>query len=443
MAGTSSPTTVSTSLQRIATLAQEAPQRVLTTLAHHIDVPFLKEAYRRTRKDGAVGVDGQTAQTYAKDLERNLESLLERFKSGVYAAPPVRRVYIPKDDGRSSRPLGIPSFEDKVLQRAVAMVLEAVYEQDFLDCSYGFRPKRSQHQALDALWHRTMETSGGWVISIDIEKYFDSINHRQLRGILDQRVRDGVIRRTIDKWLKAGVLENGCVSHADTGVPQGSGVAPLLSNLFLHVVLDTWFENVVKPRLKGKAVLVRFADDAIVLCTHERDARRMIAVLPKRFAKYGLTLHPEKTRVIPFRRPPLGGRQADRKREPGSFNLLGFTHYWGRSRTGKWVVKRKTASARLSRALKRINTWCREHRHAKVSWQHQQLVRKLRGHDGYYGITGNMKGLKQFRLGVRDRWRKWLARRSQRSRIRWDQFEELLKHYPLPQGKIVHSALKT
>jgi len=443
MAGTSSPTTVSTALQRIATLAQEAPQRVVTTLAHHIDVPFLMEAYRRTRKDGAVGVDGQTAQMYATALERNLESLLERFKSGAYAAPPVRRVYIPKDDGHSSRPLGIPSFEDKVLQRAVAMVLEAIYEQDFLDCSYGFRPKRSQHQALDALWHQIMEMSGGWVISIDIEKYFDSISHRQLRGILDQRVRDGVIRRTIDKWLKAGVLENGCISHTDTGVPQGSGVAPLLSNLFLHEVLDTWFENVAKPRLKGKAVLVRFADDAIVLCTHERDARRMMAVLPKRFAKYGLTLHPEKTRVIPFRRPPSGGRQAERKREPGSFNLLGFTHYWGQSRAGKWVVKRKTASARLSRALKRINTWCREHRHAKVSWQHQQLVWKLRGHNGYYGITGNMKGLRQFRLGVRNCWRKWLARRSQRSRIRWDQFEELLKHYPLPQSKIVHSALKT
>ncbi|MEE8292175.1 MAG: group II intron reverse transcriptase/maturase [Candidatus Tectomicrobia bacterium] len=445
MAGTSSPTTVSTSLQRIATLAREAPERVLTTLAHHIDVPFLTEAYRRTRKDGAVGADGQTAQAYAEDLETNLESLLHRFKSGTYYAPPVRRVYIPKEDGRSSRPLGIPSFEDKVLQRAVAMVLEAVYEQDFLDCSYGFRPKRGQHQALNVLWHQTMQMGGGWVISIDIKSYFDTIDHRQLRGTLDQRVRDGVIRRTIDKWLKAGVLENGCVTHPDTGVPQGSGVAPLLSNLVLHEVLDTWFEDVVKPRLEGGAVLVRFADDAIILCARERDAQRVMAVLPKRFEKYGLTLHPDKTRVIRFTRPSRGQiwRRQDGSSASRSFDLLGFTHYWGRSRTGSWVVKRKTASKRLSRALKRINTWCREHRHNKVWWQHEKLVLKLRGHYGYYGITGNFQGVQQFRFGVIRRWRKWLSRRSQRSHIGWVRFAGLLKHYPLPQVKIVHAASKT
>lgn len=329
MAGTSSPTTVSTSLKRIATLAREAPERVLTTLAYHIDVPFLKEAYRRTRKDGAVGVDGQTALAYAEDLEANLASLVHRFKSGTYYAPPVRRVYIPKEDGRSRRPIGIPSFEDKVLQRAVAMVLEAVYEQDFLDCSYGFRPNRSPHQALDAYWHQTMQMGGGWVISIDIQSYFDTIDHRQLRGILDQRVCDGVIRRTIDKWLKAGVLENGCVTHSDTGVPQGSGVAPLLSNLFLHEVLDTWFENVVKPRLEGGAVLTRFAADAIILCASEGDAQRVMAVLPKRFEKYGLTLHPGKTRLIRFTRPPRGltGRRQQSESASGSFDLLGFTHY--------------------------------------------------------------------------------------------------------------------
>ena len=440
MAGTPSPTTVSTSLQRIATLAREAPQLAFTTLAHHIDIGFLREAYRRTRKDGAVGVDGQTAQAYAEDLERNLESLLHRFKSGAYQAPPVRRVYIPKDDGRSTRPLGIPSFEDKVLQRAVAMVLEAVYEQDFLDCSYGFRPKRSQHQALDILWGQTMQMGGGYVISIDIKSYFATIEHGQLRAILDQRVRDGVIRRTIDKWLKAGVLENGCVSHPDTGVPQGSGVSPLLSNLFLHEVLDTWFESVVKPRLEGNAMLVRFADDAIILCAREHDANRVMAVLPKRFEKYGLMLHPDKTRVIRFKRPPrhpTGASRADAS-TPGTFDLLGFTHYWGRSRKGNWVVKRKTASKRLSRALKRINLWCREHRHAKLGWQHQKLVLKLRGHYGYYGISGNFRGLNQFREGVVSRWRKWLSRRSQRSRIEWERFARLLKHYPLPKAKIVH-----
>jgi RNA-directed DNA polymerase len=446
MAGTPSPTTVSTKLQRIATLAREDPERALTTLAHHIDVAFLKEAYRRTRKDGAVGVDGQTAHFYAEHLEANLESLLHRFKSGTYYAPPVRRVYIPKDDGKACRPLGIPSFEDKVLQRAVAMVLEAVYEQDFRDCSYGFRPKRSPHQALDAFWKQAMQMGGGWVIKIDIKSYFDSIPHPKLRAILDQRVRDGVIRRTIDKWLKAGVLENGGVTHSDTGVPQGSGVSPMLSNLFLHEVLDTWFEDVVRPRLEGDAVLYRFADDAIILCARESDAKRIMAVLPKRFEKYGLTLHPEKTCVIRFTRPPYGG-QPRRRRDvatwPGSFDLLGFTLYWGKSRRGNWVVKRKTASDRLSRALKRINTWCRENRHAKIGWQHQKLALKLRGHYGYYGVSTNHRRLAQFRYEVSRIWRKWLSRRSQRRHMRWDRFSELLKRYPLPPIRIVHSALKS
>jgi RNA-directed DNA polymerase len=446
MAGTPSPITVSTKLQRIATLASEDPERALTTLAHHIDVPFLREAYRRTRKDGAVGVDGQTAQFYAEDLEANLASLLHRFKSGTYYAPPVRRVYIPKDNGQASRPLGIPSFEDKVLQRAVAMVLEAIYEQDFRDCSYGFRPKRSPHQALDAFWKQAVPMRGGWVIKIDIKNYFDTIPHPKLRAILDQRVRDGVIRRTIDKWLKAGVLENGGVTHSDTGVPQGSGVSPILSNLFLHEVLDTWFEDVVRPRLEGDAVLYRFADDAIILCARQSDAERVMAVVPKRFEKYGLTLHPEKTCVTRFTRPPYDG-QPRRRRDvttwPGSFDLLGFTLYWGKSRQGNWVIKRKTASDRLSRAFKRINTWCRENRHAKIGWQHQKLVLKLRGHYGYYGMTTNSRRLHQFRYGVIRIWRKWLSRQSQRSHIRWDRFNEFLKRYPLPRVKIVHSALKS
>jgi group II intron reverse transcriptase/maturase len=441
MAGTSSPTTVSTKLQRIATLASEDPQRVLTTLAHYIDVPFLREAYRRTRKDGAAGVDGQIAHFYAEHLETNLESLLQRFKSGTYDAPPVRRVYIPKDNGKAFRPIGIPSFEDKVLQRAVAMVLEAVYEQDFRDCSYGFRPKRSPHQAIDAFRDQVMEMQGGWVIKIDIKSYFDTISHRQLRAILDQRVRDGVIRRTIDKWFKAGVLENGCLRHSDTGVPQGSGISPILSNLFLHEVLDTWFDDVVKPRLEGEAMLCRFADDAVIACAREDDAKRVMAVLPKRFSKYDLTLHPEKTCVIRFTRPPRGkppGRRRDIPTWPGTVDLLGFTLYWGQSRRGNWVVKRKTARDRLSRALKRINMWLRDNRHAKIGWQHQKLVLKLRGHYGYYGMSTNQRSLNQFRDGVIKLWRKWLSRRSQRGYIRWDRFKTILKTYPLPQAKIVH-----
>jgi RNA-directed DNA polymerase len=445
MPGTPSPTTVSTKLHRIATLAREAPQRALTTLAHHIDVAFLREAFRRTRKDGAPGIDGQTAAAYAEDLERHLRSLLDRFKSGTYVAPPVRRVYIPKDERGATRPIGIPAFEDKVLQRAVAMVLEAVYEQDFLACSYGFRPRRSAHQMLQALWEQAMKRRGGGLLKVDVQSYFDTINHYHLRGILDQRVRDGVIRRTIDKWLNAGALEHGSVTRPETGVPQGSGVAPLLANVFLHTILDAWFEQVAMPRLDGEATLYRFADDLVILCARERDAQRLMTVLPKRLAKYGLTLHPTKTRVIRFTRPPYTpqGQRAQASSRSGTFDLLGFTHYWGRSRQGNWVVKRKTTVKRLSRALHRFNAWCRHHRHAPVAWQHQQLVQKLRGHYAYYGITGNEHRLRRVRWEVIRLWRKWLNRRSQRRRMRWERFVRLLEHYPLPRVRIVHTTVGT
>ncbi len=251
---------VSTRLQRIAQLAREDPERSFLSLAHHIDVDLLREAYRRTRKDGAPGVDGQTAADYQEDLEENLQSLLDRFKSGLYQVPPVRRAYIPKgSDPSKRRPIGMPTFEDKVLQRGVAMVLEAVYEQDFLDCSYGFRPGRSAHQAIRKLWQGLTEMRGGWVVEADIESFYDNLDRSQLRGFLDRRVRDGVIRRVLDKWLKAGVLEGGTLSHPPTGTPQGGVISPLLSNIYLHEVLDMWFEAVVKPRLQGEAFLIRFA----------------------------------------------------------------------------------------------------------------------------------------------------------------------------------------
>jgi group II intron reverse transcriptase/maturase len=326
MTGTLGREIISTRQEKLAKLARIEPKRVLTTLAHHIDEVWLREAYRRTRKDGAVGVDGVTAAQYEADLEVNLASLLERFKSGRYRAPAVRRVHIPKPGkAKKTRPIGIPTLEDKVLQRAVLMVLEPVYEQDFLDCSYGFRPGRSAHQALDALWRGLMEMGGGWIIDLDIQSFFDDVDWNHLRGFLDQRVRDGVIRRAIGKWLNAGVMESGEVSHPERGTPQGGVVSPLLSNLYLHEVLDLWFEHEVKPRLRGRAFAIRFADDAALVFEREEDARRVLAVLAKRFAKYGLRLHPEKTRLVDFRRPPrAGGSGSQRER---SFGLLGFTHY--------------------------------------------------------------------------------------------------------------------
>ena len=251
---TSSSAVVSTKLQRIAEMARQMPQAVLTTLSHHIDIDLLREAHRRTRKDGAIGVDEVTAQEYASKLDENLALLLDRFKSGTYWAPPVRRVHIPKGDGTKTRPIGIPTFEDKVLQRAVAMVLEAIYEQDFLDCSWGFRPGRSAHGALEALRAGLMKTNGGWVIEVDIERFFDTLDHGQLRQMLDRRVRDGVMRRMIDKWLKAGVLEEGAVHYPDGGTPQGGVISPLLANVYLHHVVDTWFEAMARPKLRGEAL---------------------------------------------------------------------------------------------------------------------------------------------------------------------------------------------
>jgi group II intron reverse transcriptase/maturase len=416
----------------------------LTTLAHHIDMDWLREAYRLTRKDGAAGVDGQTASAYAADLEANLRSLLNRAKSGTYRAPPVRRVHIPKGQGDETRPIGIPTFEDKVLQRAVAMVLETVYEQDFLDCSYGFRPGRSPHQALQAFRDQMMAMRGGWVLELDIRRFFDNLDHSHLRDLLGRRVRDGVLKRLIGKWLRAGVLEDGRLRRPEAGSPQGGVISPILSNVYLHYVLDAWFDGEVLPRMKGRAFLVRFADDAVMGFESEQDARKVLAVLPKRFERYGLTLHPTKTRLVRFTRPPRKDppRRSDPPTGPGSFDLLGFTHYWGRSRKGNWVVQRKTAASRFRRAVRTISQWCRRHRHQKVRDQHRALCQKLRGHYAYYGITGNYAALHRFRHAVRRLWHKWLSRRSQRAYLAWAHFRRLLGRYPLPPAVVVHSVYR-
>lgn len=429
---------VSTRLHRIAELARRAPDMVIVTLAHHIDLAWMYEAYRQTRKDGAAGVDEVTAAEYAVDLDDNLRSLLERFKSGTYFAPPVRRVQIPKGDGSKTRPIGIPTFEDKVLQRAVLMVLEAVYEQDFRDCSYGFRPGRSAHKALDGLWHRLMEVHGGWVLEADISSFFDTLDHRTLRSFLDQRVRDGVIRKMIDKWLKAGVLEGEQLRRATGGTPQGGVISPLLANIYLHEVLDRWFVEQVQPRMRGPTHLIRYADDFVIVFANESDARRVMEVLPKRFERFGLALHPEKTRLIDYRRPP-GAKTSGGGGKPPTFDFLGFTHYWGRSRKGRPIVKRKTARTRFARSLKRVAVWCKRNRHLPIAEQHRYLSAVLLGHYSYYGITGNGKAIDVFRETLEQIWRYWLRRRSQRRHLGWDRFHCLKKRFPLPSSRVVHS----
>lgn len=433
---------ISTRLQRIATMARERPDRAFRSIQHVIDMEWLKEAHRRTRKDGAAGVDGRTADEYAVHLEDNLQHLLDRLKSGTYRAPPVRRVHIPKGDGRKTRPIGVPTFEDKILQRAVAMLMSAIYEQDFLDCSYGFRPGRSAHDALEAVWKGIMSMNGAWVVEADIEGFFDAVDHGHLRSFLDRRVTDGVIRRVVHKWLKAGVMEQGSIRYPEAGTPQGGVISPLLANVMLHEVLDVWFAEQVAPRLRGRAQLVRFADDFVVICQLESDARRVMSVLPKRFERFGLRLHPDKTRVVRFERPRRGGDDGPEPPRPETFDLLGFTHYWGRSRKGSPVVKRLTANTRLRRALARVWRLCKLARHDPLDAQRAMLARQLQGHYAYYGITGNARRLGVFYFQVMKAWHNALRRRGGRRQLGWARFNAMLSRYPLPTPRVVHSAYR-
>ena len=317
------------------------------------------------------------------------------------------------------------------------MVLEAVYEQDFLPCSYGFRPGRSAHQALQSLHTAIMSQRLRWVVDIDIVKYFDSISHSHLRNFLDQRVTDGVIRWMIDKWLKAGVLEDGLLRHATEGSPQGGVISPCLSNIFLHHVLDEWFETEARPRLKGGCTLVRFADDAVMAFENFLDAKRVLGVLGKRFGRYGLSLHPDKTRFVDFRNNRPDGTNHP-EANGTSFIFLGFTHIWGKSRAGKNVVRQVTAKNRYARALVAVTDWCRHNRHQPIPDQQAHLTAMMRGHYAYYGISGNIKRLRWYADQVERIWHKWLSRRDRGSRLHWNQYTALLKRHPLPAARIVH-----
>jgi group II intron reverse transcriptase/maturase len=409
------------------------PGTAIRSLSHNMDLEWMREAYRLTRKDGAAGVDGQTAQAFAEHLDDNLRSLLERAKSGSYRAPPVRRVYIPKGDGGSEmRPIGVPTFEDKVLQRAVAMLLEPIYEEDFYDFSYGFRRGRSAHGALEALDQGLWSMGGGWVIDMDVQRFFDTMDHGELQVLLRKRVVDGVVTRLIGKWLHAGVLEDGRFHRPSAGSPQGGVISPVLANIYLHHVLDKWWSEIVLPRMRGRAFLIRYADDAVLVFSDKRDAERVYAVLPKRFSRFGLAVHPEKTRLVPFCRPRRDGGGP----RPGSFDFLGFTHYWARSRKGHWVPKRKTASKRFSRSLRAVNERMRRVRHASIQEQSRVLGQMLRGFNAYYGIRGNSRSLGAFLHEARSRWKKWLSRRSHKAWVTWEAFDRMVLRFPLPRPRM-------
>lgn len=428
-----------TKQQRIAELARNNPTMAFTSLNHYLDVEWMTEAVKRVRADSAPGVDGQSMADYKQGLELRLKDLLDRAKSGRYVAPPVKRVHIPKGDGKETRPIGMPTIENKVLERAIVMVLEPIYEQDFKPFSYGFRRERSAHQALEELWRQCMNLHIGWILDVDIRKFFDTLDWTHLRRILRQRVKDGVILRLIDKWLNAGIMEKGQITYPEEGTPQGGVVSPLLSNIYLHEVLDRWWVEMVLPVLRGRAFLIRYADDFVMGFELKSDAERVYRVIFKRFEKFGLSLHPEKTRLVPFGQP--GTRPLEQTAPPATFDFLGFTHYWAKTRKGRWAVMRKTSRKRLTRALKAMNQWCQRNRHETLRWQVEKLGLKLKGYFGYYGITGNGRMLDRFRRHCIRIWRYWLDRRSRdRGRMTWERMRRLLEFWYIPPARVVHSA---
>lgn len=424
---------MSTGLQKVAERAKREPAGRFHSLAHLIDEKLLAGAYHRLRSNAAVGVDGITKEQYGQELEENLRSLHERLRTKRYRHQPILRVHIPKEKGKT-RPIGISTTEDKVVQNALREVLEAVYEQDFLPCSYGFRPGRSAHDAVRALTRAVGEGEANWILEFDITSFFDSVRRPQLRGMLQKRVADGSMLRLVGKCLHVGVLDGVELTTPEEGTVQGSTLSPLLGNVYLHYALDLWFAQEVRPRLRGKAVLVRYADDAVLGFERQDDAERVMAVLGKRMASFGLTLHPDKTRLFDFRQPPRS--QGDGK-GPATFDFLGFTWFWRWTRWGDWKVTCKTRRARLSRAVRSADDWCRRHRHLSVKEQHAALTRRLRGHFNYFGVNGNIGSLKRLVGQVRRSWHKWLNRRSQRARLTWGRFVDLLRDFPLPKPRVV------
>lgn len=432
MTGAKTTGTMLPGLLKVAERARKEPNGRILALAHLIDIAALSRAYDRARKDAAVGVDGVTKEKYAQNLVENLRGLHQRLVSKQYRHQPIRRVHIPKDNGKT-RPIGICAFEDKLVQDAVREVLEAIYEQDFLDCSYGFRPGRSAHDAVRALKGAIETGRVNWILEADYVSFFDSVDRKALMEMLRSRIADESLLRLIGKCLHVRVLDGEEYSEPEIGTAQGSVLSPMLGNVYLHYVLDLWFEHQVKPRLRGQTTLIRYADDFAVCFEHEDDARRVMAVLGKRMGRYGLTLHPDKTRLLPFGRPPTTQQSA---KGPATFDLLGFTVHWKKSRRGWWRMQCKTRRARLRRAIVSIGDWCRRHRHESVKEQHAALKRRLVGHFNYFGVNGNIRSLRIVFEEARKAWFKWLRRRSEQRHLTWERFSRILKRYPLPRPRI-------
>jgi RNA-directed DNA polymerase len=431
-----SQATTATQLTRIAQLSARDPQKTFDSLMHHFNETSLKECFHQLDGTKAVGVDGVTKAVYARDLEDNLTDLVARMKRMAYRPDPVRQVLIPKaGTPHATRPLGLSNLEDKVVQLMMHRVLESIYEPLFLDCSYGFRPGRGCHEALRALHQHLYRKEVETIIDLDIANYFGTIDHGLLEAMLREKIQDERFMRYTKRMFKAGVLTAGELTVSEEGVPQGSCCSPILANIFAHHVLDTWFEEVVKPHCRGQVALYRYADDAVICCQYARDAERILRALRQRLAKYRLRLHEEKTQLVSF------SKQAGRQGElPGTFEFLGLLFYWGRSRKGAVIPKVKTSGKRFRSKLHRVKEWARARKDKeRLTTLWATFCAKLRGHIQYYGVSFNLAHVRRFlHRATRILW-KWLNRRSQRRSMNWDQFHRFLQRHPLPRAKIYHA----
>lgn len=423
---------MSPELLKVAERAKRDPEARFNSLAHLLNEDALRRSFQRIRKDAAAGVDGVTKEQYGQDLDGKIKDLHERLKTGKYRHQPILRVHIPKAPGKT-RPIGISSIEDKIVQGALRELLEAIYEQDFHPNSYGFRPRRNAHEALRAVDRMALREGIEWILEADISAFFDSVDRTKLMEMVQKRVVDGSLQRLIGKCLHVGVLDGEEFTTPDEGTAQGSIISPLLGNVYLHYVLDLWFERDLRPQIAGRARLIRYADDFVMGFERKEDAECALEQLTKRMAEFGLTLHPDKTRLLPFRKPRNGQENG---KGPATFDFLGFTLFWRRTRRGSWTLGMKTRKARFQRAMSALRDWCRSHRHEPLKDQHAALARRLRGHYNYFGVNGNLPSLSRLRHQAERIWLVALRRRSQRIRLTWKRFSDYLKSFPLPRPQI-------
>lgn len=422
----------------IATRAKQDAAFQFVSLAHLLDAGFLEGCYFELGRDRASGVDGVSWQKYGEDLENNLKSLVSKMKTKQYKPQPVRRVYIPRG-GSTTRPLGLPTLEDKIVQRGLAQILGAIYEQDFLNCSYGFRPNRGCHDALKETDALIMKRPINFVVEADIKGYFDHVPHEKMMELLGRRIKDPSLLLLVRRFLKAGYQEGGKLMATEAGVPQGGNLSPVLSNIFLHYALDEWFVKEIKPRLKGESHLVRYADDFICMVEKEEDAQAILNALQERLTQHGLELHPDKTRLLRFgRKESEKARRQNRK--ASTFDFLGFTHYCGKSRRGYFKLGIKTSKNKYRKCCREMNLWLKGVRNVQKAKEWWPVVKsKLRGHYQYYGVSGNYQAIKRYYLQTQRMMFKWMNRRSQRKSFSTKTFFEYLKRYTLPKPRIVHS----